>query len=36
LYIAFDNGRNFRFSTELLRVESPSAEVIGHDGVKNV
>ncbi len=30
LEIEFDNGRTFRLSAELLRVESPSAEVQGH------
>ena len=30
LEIAFDNGRNFRFPYEFLRVYSPSAEVRGH------
>ncbi|MGI9498582.1 MAG: gamma-butyrobetaine hydroxylase-like domain-containing protein [Geminicoccaceae bacterium] len=30
LNIAFDNGDSFRIPAELLRVESPSAEVQGH------
>jgi DUF971 family protein len=30
LEIAFDDGRTFRYPAELLRVESPSAEVQGH------
>ncbi len=30
LEVAFDNGVTFRFPAELLRVESPSAEVQGH------
>ncbi len=30
LEIAFDDGRTFRLPAELLRVESPSAEVRGH------
>ncbi len=30
LTIAFDNGDSFRLPAELLRVESPSAEVQGH------
>ena len=30
LEIAFDDGKQFRFSCELLRVFSPSAEVRGH------
>ncbi|HEX9392788.1 MAG TPA: DUF971 domain-containing protein [Usitatibacteraceae bacterium] len=30
LEIAFDDGKQFRFSCEMLRVYSPSAEVRGH------
>ena len=30
LEIAFDDGAHFRLGAELLRVESPSAEVQGH------
>lgn len=30
LEIAFDDGRTFSYPAELLRVESPSAEVQGH------
>src|ERR1700675_4850785 len=30
LEIDFDNGKHFRYAAELLRVESPSAEVQGH------
>ena len=30
LEVAFDDGRRFSFAAELLRVESPSAEVQGH------
>ena len=30
LEIVFDDGKQFRFSCELLRVFSPSAEVRGH------
>lgn len=30
LEIAFDNGEHFAIAAELLRVESPSAEVQGH------
>ena len=30
LDVTFDDGFEFSFSTELLRVESPSAEVQGH------
>lgn len=44
LEVAFDNGKTFRLPAELLRVESPSAEVQGHSpeqrqlvaGAKNV
>ena len=30
LALSFDNGEKFSISSELLRVESPSAEVQGH------
>lgn len=30
LEVTFDDGRHFAFPAELLRVESPSAEVQGH------
>ena len=30
LDVTFDNGKSFSLSAELLRVESPSAEVQGH------
>lgn len=30
LTVAFDDGKTFEFSTEYLRVMSPSAEVQGH------
>jgi DUF971 family protein len=30
LAVTFDDGRTFRLPAELLRVESPSAEVQGH------
>jgi len=30
LSISFDNGQNFAFPAEFLRVHSPSAEVQGH------
>ena len=30
LEVAFDDGRTFALPAELLRVESPSAEVMGH------
>ena len=29
--ISFENGKSIEFSSELLRVESPSAEVRGHN-----
>jgi DUF971 family protein len=32
LHISFDSGAQFALSAELLRVESPSAEVRGHGG----
>jgi DUF971 family protein len=32
LDIAFDDGNRFSYPAELLRVESPSAEVRGHGG----
>ncbi len=31
LTVTFDTGERFEISAELLRVESPSAEVQGHD-----
>jgi DUF971 family protein len=30
LHVAFDDGKTFSLSTELLRVTSPSAELQGH------
>ncbi|WP_193366830.1 gamma-butyrobetaine hydroxylase-like domain-containing protein [Pelagibius marinus] len=30
LHVAFDSGESFTYPAELLRVESPSAEVQGH------
>lgn len=30
LHVSFEDGKNFALSAELLRVESPSAEVQGH------
>jgi DUF971 family protein len=30
LLVSFENGREFQFPAELLRIESPSAEVQGH------
>jgi DUF971 family protein len=32
LHVSFDNGAQFALPAELLRVESPSAEVRGHGG----
>jgi DUF971 family protein len=32
LHVRFDSGEHFALSAELLRVESPSAEVRGHGG----
>ncbi len=32
LHVSFDSGEDFALSAELLRVESPSAEVRGHGG----
>jgi DUF971 family protein len=34
LEIDFDDGRNFRLPAELLRVESPSADVQGHSAAQ--
>ncbi|MEM7225090.1 MAG: DUF971 domain-containing protein [Pseudomonadota bacterium] len=31
LEVSFDNGKTFSYPAELLRVESPSAEVQGHN-----
>ena len=36
LTIAFDNGEHFMLAAEYLRVESPSAEVRGHGGPKQI
>jgi DUF971 family protein len=36
LTVAYDDGKTFRLSAELLRVESPSAEVQGHGGDQKV
>jgi DUF971 family protein len=30
LHVSFDSGESYKLSAELLRVESPSAEVKGH------
>jgi DUF971 family protein len=34
LEVDFDDGRSFRLPAELLRVESPSAEVQGHSAAQ--
>ena len=34
--VLFNNGKSFLISAELLRVESPSAEVQGHGGTKKI
>jgi DUF971 family protein len=34
--VAFDDGLSFALPAELLRVESPSAEVQGHGGQKDI
>ena len=36
LTVTFDSGENFSLSAEYLRVESPSAEVRGHGGPKQI
>ena len=36
LEIDFDDGSTFRYPAELLRVESPSAEVQGHSAAQKV
>lgn len=36
LEIDFDDGECFQYSAELLRVESPSAEVMGHGEGKTI
>ena len=36
LEIDFDDGSHFRYPAELLRVESPSAEVQGHNPAQKV
>ena len=36
LVVTFDDGPTYRLPAELLRVESPSAEVQGHGGDKHV
>lgn len=36
LTVAFDNGERFELSAELLRVQSPSAEVQGHSPEQRV
>ena len=34
LFILFDDNSEFKISSELLRVECPSADVQGHGGPK--
>jgi DUF971 family protein len=36
LEVDFDDGAKFRLPAEMLRVESPSAEVQGHNGEKRI
>ena len=36
LEVDFDDGQRFRLPAELLRVESPSAEIQGHAGEKRI
>ena len=36
LRVIFDNKKEFTISAELLRVESPSADVQGHSGPKKI
>ena len=36
LEVEFDDGKNFVLPAELLRVESPSAEVMGHGEGKTI
>ena len=36
VYINFDNEKNFELSAEYLRVESPSAEVQGHNSDQKI
>ncbi len=36
LEVDYDDGRSYRLPAELLRVESPSAEVQGHGGEKTI
>ena len=36
LHVSFDNGESFSLPAELLRVESPSAEVQGHSPSQRV
>lgn len=36
LEVDFDDGRSFALPAELLRVESPSAEVRGHGGPRQI
>lgn len=36
LFIVFDDKSEFKISSELLRVECPSADVQGHGGTKKI
>ena len=36
LFISFNDNSKFIISSELLRVESPSADIQGHGGPKNI
>ena len=36
LSVAFADGARFRLPAEYLRVESPSAEIKGHDGIRRI
>ena len=36
LTVSFDNGEHFALAAEYLRVESPSAEVRGHGGPRQI
>lgn len=36
LVVSYDDGRSFELPAELLRAESPSAEVQGHGGEKTL
>ena len=36
LHVTFEDGESFALAAEYLRVESPSAEVQGHGGAKQI